>query len=505
MDRITIEPNAPIAVYLRKSRMEDGGSIEDTLRKHEAEINRFIEANGFTNVTYFREVVSAETIAERPQVKRLLSDIESKKYRAVLAIALDRLTRGDFGDMDTLTKTFSNAGCVLITMKGEYFAFKPETRLEDGIKLLFGNREYETIKARLQAGKRRTFEEGRISTGKPPYGYRKDKNLNKIVIVPEEVDVYLWIVDRYLNGYSTHSIARELNVKRVLAPSGKIGKWSHTYILNLLKNPIHAGFVAINKANRKKVDGRWIVKRKDPHEFDVVQGNHEAIISNDTYEAILQRIKDNVKRPPATRNNSFRLTGLVRCGYCQYSTTVRRKVRADGSEYATIRKCKHDFPDGTRCESNRGINESILVDVLRSDMERYKAELYERKETNKKPKLDFDPVSLQRSTIEEAQSKIDRAKMLFIDGDLSKAEYDSIKQKEMDRIEEAKAKINELSVSPEAKNEERKKVWTAVDIEKMFFEDMDPTEFNRAIRTLVDSISYKYDGKSSLDVDIKYR
>src|SRR5699024_11461638 len=61
------------------------------------------------------------------------------------------------------------------------------------------------------------------------------------------------------------------------------------------------------------------------------------------------------------------------------------------------------------------------------------------------------PISLaiQNEIINEAKGKIERAKLLFIEGDFEKEDYDAIKEKESERIAEAKKEIERLSVRSE--------------------------------------------------------
>jgi site-specific DNA recombinase len=505
-----IHSNSPIAVYLRKSQLEDGQNAEETLAKHRQEIERYIEANGFENVTWYEEVESGEKIEFRPEMTRLLEDVSEGKYVAVVAIHIDRLSRGDMFDRGIMVKAFKESNTLLITTSNnKIYNFGDDTSdsILSEIELTFSNYEYKTIKRRFQEGKKRAFENGKIVGSKPPFGYYKDYNTDEYLIDEEKAKIYLWIVDQYLSGKSAHKIAQELNRNKVPTPSGRKNvRWSHTYILNtLLKNPFYAGYVVINRSKTKKI-GQKKHKRKrfKPHEYIKRKGTHKPLISEETYEKILEIMKDNVKRPPVTRANKFRLSGLVKCLACGYGVTVRRKKRADGTEYALLRKCKYPLADGTTCEANRGIKEQILVDALYEDMKRYKERLFSEIEVEEKPKLDVDPISVQEAIIDEANGKIQRAKMLFIEGDISKEDYDKIKEKESERIHEAKEEIKRLSVSPEAKIEEQRKKWKNVDLDKIFFEEFPKEEFNRIIRTLVDSIYYLYDGEN-LTVKIEYR
>lgn len=67
--------------YLRKSRSDDPLlTVEEVLSKHEAMLDEWTEKHlggVVPEENKFREVVSGETIAERPEINRVLRLIES--------------------------------------------------------------------------------------------------------------------------------------------------------------------------------------------------------------------------------------------------------------------------------------------------------------------------------------------------------------------------------------------------------------------------------------------
>ena len=73
--------------YLRKSQSDDPLlTVEEVLSKHEAILDEWAEKHLGGKVpeqNKFREVVSGETIKERPEINKLLRLIESPKYKAV--------------------------------------------------------------------------------------------------------------------------------------------------------------------------------------------------------------------------------------------------------------------------------------------------------------------------------------------------------------------------------------------------------------------------------------
>ena len=85
------------AVYLRKSRADlddESRGHSDTLERHQKALlelaNRLHVAIG----KIYPEVVSGETIASRPQMQKLLHDLEQGMWDAVLVMEVARLTRG---------------------------------------------------------------------------------------------------------------------------------------------------------------------------------------------------------------------------------------------------------------------------------------------------------------------------------------------------------------------------------------------------------------------------
>ena len=89
--------------YLRKSRSDDPNlTVEEVLEKHEADLDEWDDRNLSGRVpkqNRFYEVVSGETLKERPEINKVLRLIESPKYKAVKVYDLQRLSRGDLEDV----------------------------------------------------------------------------------------------------------------------------------------------------------------------------------------------------------------------------------------------------------------------------------------------------------------------------------------------------------------------------------------------------------------------
>ena len=106
-------------MYLRKSRQDSPDeTVEEVLAKHEGilqewakrELGREIPEN-----CIYREVVSGESLAEREEIQRVLSRIESPDVAGILCIEPQRLSRGDLEDCGKLISTLLYTSTLVAT------------------------------------------------------------------------------------------------------------------------------------------------------------------------------------------------------------------------------------------------------------------------------------------------------------------------------------------------------------------------------------------------------
>ena len=108
-----------VLIYLRKSRTDDPAlTVSEVLARHEQMLDDLSRETWGTLVpeeNRFREVASGETIAARPEVQKVLRLIEQPRFRAVLIVEPQRLSRGDLEDIGYLVKVFRYTGTLIIT------------------------------------------------------------------------------------------------------------------------------------------------------------------------------------------------------------------------------------------------------------------------------------------------------------------------------------------------------------------------------------------------------
>lgn len=315
-------------IYLRKSRKDQEHkteSIEATLRRHEDQLLELAARLSLNVVSIKKEVVTGDSISVRPMMQELLEEISDGLYDAVLVMDIDRLGRGDMQDQGMIFKVFKDAGVKIITPGKTYDLEDEFDEDQFDFSAFFARKELKMIKRRLQRGKQKSLEEGYYIGSTPPFGYRRNPDKRRELVVDEkERPVVELIFDLYINhDMGDSKIARYLNEHGIRTRAGNL--WDRTVIRKMLTNPIYAGKIAWNKRDYKPTDhGTRTSKYRDYKEWNIYDGRHEAIIP---YEYILKVLELSKERytPHIHKKATLRnpLATLVKCGACGHTMTLR--------------------------------------------------------------------------------------------------------------------------------------------------------------------------------------
>lgn len=332
-----------VAIYARYStELQDKTSIAGQIANCEALAQR---ENLSVVATYSDEGISGND-DRRPGYQNLLADLEAGKVMGIVVDETSRITRNQ-AELHRLVAELNFRDQFLISGDGV------DTRSESSELLLsvkaavdamegrkIGYRTYRSLRERHKAGK---------SAGGRIYGYRsvEDGDYRRRVIEPEQAAVVQEIFERYAAGESAKTIARALNERGVPSP-GSFWKnrrdkgWPHTTILGcvtkasgILRNPIYKGDVTWNKRAGKKRPGtgKRVQKRRPTCEWVTYHDESLRIVSDQLWESVQSRLRaksvGETGKPKRGRPPKYLLSGLLRCGSCGGSYTVR-----NGRSYA---------------------------------------------------------------------------------------------------------------------------------------------------------------------------
>lgn len=310
----------PDAMYLRKSRGDpEDETIEETLDRHKRTLTEFAKKAGFVVSEIYCEVVSGDGLFIRPEMIRLLKDVEQGKYNGVICMDIDRLGRVDTKDRGIILDTFKQSKTKIITPNKTYDLSDEIDEFSTEMQMLFARQELKKITKRLRAGVTRSAMDG-CHVGEPPYGYRRiyvDKKPTLEIYEPE-AEVIRMVFDMYVNQhYGSSTIADTLN-NMGLKPR-KNDHFSRTTIRWYLSNPIYIGKIVFNRRHtvKKKLPTDKNVREWNPKDdWIVTDGMHPAIIDEKLFEEA-QRIRLTRAHPPSfTGEIANPLAGLIRCANC---------------------------------------------------------------------------------------------------------------------------------------------------------------------------------------------
>lgn len=354
--------------YLRKSRSDDPTlSVNEVLEKHETILDEWAEKHLGGKVpekNKFREVVSGETLQERPEIQKVLRLIESPKYKAVKIVEPQRLTRGDLEDVGRIMKLLKLTDTLVITpqriynLRDEYDwdAFERELKR--------GNEYLEYTKKILNRGRLASVAAGNYIGSIAPYGYDKTwvmdgkKKCPTLKENKEQADVVRMIFDMYVNqDMGRYNIAYRLDELGIKPPKGE--RWSPSGLKDLLENVHYIGKVKWNWRKTIAVVEDGEIRKTNPKskigEYLIYDGKHEGIISEELFYAAREKQGRTHRAKPSTKVRNP-LASLLFCK-CGRAMSLRTYKNPDGSERSPSRL----LCDGQKyCKSGSAIYDEMI-------------------------------------------------------------------------------------------------------------------------------------------------
>ncbi len=311
------------AIYLRKSRadmeMEALGEME-TLARHEKILKELAKRQNLTIGKIYKEIVSGESINDRPRMKELIEDVYSKKWKGVLVMEVERLARGDTRDQGTVAEAFKYSNTLIITPVKTYDPTNQYDEEYFEFGLFMSRREYKTIQRRLMTGKMQSIKEGNYMGSLPPYGYdivkpsKKERTLKPNEQSKYVVMMFEWFVnDKMTSG----EIARKLTSMGIPTLTGN-REWNRATVKDILQNNLYTGKIRWNrrKVGKEFVDGslQRVKKRRVREEYLIVDGKHPALITEELFNEAQELF---VGQVPVKANTTV-INPLARLMYCKH-------------------------------------------------------------------------------------------------------------------------------------------------------------------------------------------
>ena len=377
---------------------------------------------------------------------------------------------------------------------------------------------------RVRTGYRQKQKEGIVTI--PPFGYFKDKNTKKVVVVEESAETVRLIVSAYVGGSGMKAIARTLNEQRRKTPAlmqmellnkrlpntqdGILKKylWDATMVARILRDESYIGTLICHKSERNKINKTF--RFTDTAE----QFRHEnylpMIVTREIWEqaqALLAERKEKNVRAGANRG-ILRYGGLLRCKDCGRTFIGKRIKLKSGERVAYVCDTYHRY--GKEHCSSHMVDEETLDRLIGAEILRTK-KMYEENWSRMEWLIEkWTPkASTASAKISKLQEHIllleEEVEVILMERIRDKANaerYDRMIAKREEQIAEAKKQIEELQNTSEMLRSRQAKLKRDISLIDDILRESKMSEAH--LRMLVENILvHEEDGRLDLEIRLK--
>ena len=491
--------------YGRKSRTDDPLlSVEEVLDKHDKIIEEYAMKHfggPIPEENKYREVGSAESLDSRPEILRLLKNIENPAIKGVAVVEVQRLSRGDLEDAGRLIRILRYTNTYVITPMKIYDLRDEYDRDAFERELKRGNEYLEYFKKIQARGKLASVKEGNYVGSVAPYGFDRiektdgKKTYHTLIERKDQADVVRMVFNWYCNeDIGATAICRRLEELGVKTKTG--GKYWRSYqIFSMLENVHYIGCVRWNWRKTIKIIEDQEIRKLRPKakvdEYLIFEGKHDGIISEELFNRAREiKGKRHRTKQNLTLKNPFSGIMYCKCGTKMGYNTYKRK----GVEYAPPKLvCNNQV----HCKSGSVVFDEVYTDVCNAIIDCI--EDFEMRIKNDKDdsfKLHVDLVQRLEKKLKEIEEKEMLQWEAQYDPDpnlrLPTEVFKRLNEKLLAEKEEIKKSLNKAKGSIPRRvdyREEKRKFEDAMDALKD--PEVDAKVKNRFLKDIIDRIEYE--------------
>ena len=508
-------------LYYRLSRDED--EELNSLNNQRKIIYNFAVSNGHEVVGESSDDNVSGMHFNREGIDKIYEVVEAGKIEAIIVKDLSRL-----GRHRTQTALFIDYlrehDMRVLSATENIDTFNENDDLIIGFKGLVNDFYARDGSRRVRTGYRQKQKEGIVTI--PPFGYFKDKNTKKVVVVEEAAETVRLIFSAYVGGSGMKAIARTLNEQRRKTPAlmqmellnkrlpntqdGILKKylWDATMVARILRDESYIGTLICHKSERNKINKTF--RFTDPEE----QFRHEnylpMIVTREIWEQaqalLAERKEKNVRA--GTNRGILRYGGLLRCKDCGRTFIGKRIKLKSGERVAYVCDTYHRY--GKEHCSSHMVDEETLDRLIGAEILRTK-KMYEENWSRMEWLIErWTPkASTASAKISKLQEHIllleEEVEVILMERIRDKANaerYDRMIAKREEQIAEAKKQIEELQNTSEMLRSRQAKLKRDISLIDDILRESKMSEAH--LRMLVEKILvHEEDGRLDLEIRLK--
>lgn len=318
---------------------------------------------------YTDEGITGTSTKRREGFKAMVAAALAGDIDLIVTKSVSRFARNTVDSLTTI-RELKDAGVEVYFEKENIWTFDGKGELLITIMSSLAQEESRSLSENCKWGKQKLLEQGHVWVPFSRFlGYDRGPD-GELVVNPEQAETVRRIFRMFLEGASHMDISRALEADGAKTGSGKI-KWTWGSIDQILRNEKYKGDALLQKTYIPDFLTKKQVKNTGQVPQYYVEGNHEAIIEPDVFDAAqreLERRKSVNNRKLTT--NPFE--GKVRCGVCgaKYGMYVWHSNQPNRKK---VMRCADKYKQKPPCPSKHTTREAlsdafvkVMNDVLSS-------------------------------------------------------------------------------------------------------------------------------------------
>lgn len=390
-----------VALYVRVST-EEQAINGDSVEAQKEELIEYAKKQCYDVIGYYIDDGYSATTLKRPNLQRLLIDIEAGKVDLVLFTKIDRWSRG-VRNYYKLQDILEKHNVTWNAIFERYNTTTAEGQLHINIMLSVAENEAAVTSERIRTVFRSKLERGEVCTGNVPYGYKIE---NKHMVIDEkEAEVVKEIFDTYEENLSV--IATTKHINRELSKSRRT-------IRRILGDEIYIG--------------------RHKSQYGVQEDYCPSIIPKEQFERVQRLLSLNKPRRKHDLDDiPFLFKSIAKCRYCGKNMKGNKYIK-DG-RLVIVYRCSKGKENRcvNRYTPSEKVIEKFLLENLEKEIQKKKAIFKNKIEKIEKKRVNTDSVKAK------LQKRLTKLKDLYLDDMISKEDYRS-------EYTEIKSQLNKLDM-----------------------------------------------------------
>lgn len=480
-----------VAAYARVSTDQ-----EEQLTSYEAQVDYYTNyikgRDDWEFVSVFTdEGITGTSTRHREGFKRMIAEALAGNIDLIVTKSVSRFARNTVDSLSTIRK-LKEHGTEVYFEKENIWTFDSKGELLITIMSSLAQEESRSISENVTWGHRKRFADGKVMVAYSSLmGYEKGED-GSLVINEEEAATVREIFRLFLEGYTPHSIARQLTERGIPTPMKK-KKWIAGTVLSILQNEKMMGDALL----QKKYTVDFLTKEQRVNNGEVpqyyVEDNHEGIVSKEVFAAVQREIKKRKSYESRYSGTSIFASKII-CADC--GSFYGSKVWHSNDKYRkVVYQCNSKYKNAERCQTpvlqEKEIQDAflkalkILIDdrkEIMEDIEELQDSLCDNTGLEKERAAQHEEMTV---LVEMIQAVVNENARVAQDQEEYRMKYDGL----VERYEAAKSRFEDLEARIEA-NRSRRETLTLF-IKTLKKQDV-ITVFDEAVwSSLVESVTVK--------------